>query len=236
MIETGMARVMPSDINPEKTSDLLKAEDIARKNKAGLWARYPVLIPENADQAMGSYRIVEGTIRKTAVAQNNLYLNFGENWKTDFTVMITPDIRKKLARRNIEPQSLAGKRVRVRGDIRSYNGAFVELANPDCLEVFPVTELFPEINPYSTGYLDVPGGHHLYWEQCGNPNGVPVVFLHGGPGGGISPTHRRFFDPDYYRIVLFDQPRIGKIYAARWFDRITRGHIWWPISNPCARI
>lgn len=70
--------------------------------------------------------------------------------------------------------------------------------------------LFPEIEPYNTGRLDVGDGHNLYWEECGNPKGVPVIFLHGGPGAGLSPYHRRFFDPAYYRIVLFDQRGAGK--------------------------
>ena len=70
--------------------------------------------------------------------------------------------------------------------------------------------LFPAIEPYQSGMLPVDPLHTLYWEQCGNPNGVPVLFLHGGPGGGVTPTHRRFFDPAYYRIVLFDQRGAGK--------------------------
>jgi proline iminopeptidase len=70
--------------------------------------------------------------------------------------------------------------------------------------------LYPHIEPYQTGKLPVDELHTLYWEQCGNPNGVPVLFLHGGPGGGISTTHRRFFDPTHYRIVLFDQRGSGK--------------------------
>lgn len=88
-----------------------------------------------------------------------------------------------------------------------------------------MNELFPEIAPYSTGYLDVSGGHHLYWEQCGNPDGVPVVFLHGGPGGGISPMHRRFFDPDHYRIVLFDQRGAGKSTPHAGIHDNTRAHL-----------
>ena len=70
--------------------------------------------------------------------------------------------------------------------------------------------LFPAIEPYQTGMLPVDELHTLYWEECGNPNGVPVLFLHGGPGGGLTPKHRRFFDPAYYRIVLFDQRGAGK--------------------------
>jgi proline iminopeptidase len=70
--------------------------------------------------------------------------------------------------------------------------------------------LYPPLNPYQIGYLDVGDGHELYWETCGNPDGVPVVFLHGGPGGGCSPDHRRLFNPDHYRIILFDQRGAGR--------------------------
>lgn len=72
------------------------------------------------------------------------------------------------------------------------------------------TALFPPLQPYRSGMLPVDQLHTLYWEECGNPEGVPVLFLHGGPGGGITPSHRQFFDPAYYRIVLFDQRGAGK--------------------------
>jgi proline iminopeptidase len=70
--------------------------------------------------------------------------------------------------------------------------------------------LYPEIEPYKTGMLDVGDGHSLYWELCGNPNGKPVVFLHGGPGAGISENHRRQFNPEKYNILLFDQRGCGR--------------------------
>ena len=70
--------------------------------------------------------------------------------------------------------------------------------------------LYPEIEPFRTGRLRVSEVHDLYFEECGNPNGKPVVFLHGGPGGGTEPKQRRFFDPKHYRIVLFDQRGCGK--------------------------
>lgn len=70
-------------------------------------------------------------------------------------------------------------------------------------------ELYPEIEPLETGMLDVGDGQHIYWEISGNRAGKPVVFLHGGPGGGTSPAHRRLFDPAKYRIVLFDQRGCG---------------------------
>jgi proline iminopeptidase len=71
-------------------------------------------------------------------------------------------------------------------------------------------ELYPEIEPYSTFRLKVSEIHELHVEEAGNPLGYPVVFLHGGPGAGISPYHRRFFDPQKYRIILFDQRGAGK--------------------------
>ena len=74
----------------------------------------------------------------------------------------------------------------------------------------PRRELYPPIEPNRTGYLDVGGGHELYYEDCGNPRGKPVVFLHGGPGGGCTPAMRRFWNPDIYRIILFDQRGSGK--------------------------
>jgi len=71
-------------------------------------------------------------------------------------------------------------------------------------------ELYPEIEPFDTGMLPVSPVHTLYYEQCGNPEGRPVVFLHGGPGGGLIPDYRRYFDPSAYRVVLFDQRGSGR--------------------------
>ncbi|HEY0543432.1 MAG TPA: prolyl aminopeptidase [Actinoallomurus sp.] len=70
--------------------------------------------------------------------------------------------------------------------------------------------LYPPIEPYDSGFLDAGHGDRVYWEVCGNPVGKPVVMIHGGPGGGCSPGHRRQFDPEAYRIVLFDQRNCGR--------------------------
>ena len=70
--------------------------------------------------------------------------------------------------------------------------------------------LYPPIEPHSQGLLDVGDGHHLYWEECGNLQGQPVVFLHGGPGAGCTAQSRRFFDPQKYRAILFDQRGCGR--------------------------
>ena len=71
-------------------------------------------------------------------------------------------------------------------------------------------ELFPQIKPFSTNILSTKDGHRIYYEQCGNPSGVPVIVFHGGPGAGCNPNMRRYFDPNYYRIILFDQRGCGK--------------------------
>ncbi|HEX8117349.1 MAG TPA: prolyl aminopeptidase [Pyrinomonadaceae bacterium] len=70
--------------------------------------------------------------------------------------------------------------------------------------------LYPPIEPYDSDLMPVSDGHTLYYEQAGNPDGVPVVFLHGGPGGGLVPEYRQFFDPAAYRVVLFDQRGSGR--------------------------
>ena len=70
--------------------------------------------------------------------------------------------------------------------------------------------LYPAFEPHRSGRLAVDATHELYWEACGNPEGIPVIFLHGGPGAGISPTSRRFFDPSKYHVVLFDQRGSGQ--------------------------
>jgi proline iminopeptidase len=73
-----------------------------------------------------------------------------------------------------------------------------------------VSDLYPHIEPYDSGMLDVGDGNRVYWETCGARDGKPAVVLHGGPGSGCSPVHRRFFDPARHRIVLFDQRGCGR--------------------------
>ncbi|TNK89656.1 prolyl aminopeptidase, partial [Mycoplasmopsis pullorum] len=69
---------------------------------------------------------------------------------------------------------------------------------------------YKNIKPYETGFLKVDSIHTLYYEVSGNPDGIPVLFIHGGPGGGTSERCREFFDPEFYKIVIFDQRGCGK--------------------------
>ena len=73
-----------------------------------------------------------------------------------------------------------------------------------------MTQLYPAIEPYEHGMLEVGDGNRVYWETCGNPRGKAAVVLHGGPGSGCTPWHRRLFDPSAYRVVLFDQRNCGR--------------------------
>jgi proline iminopeptidase len=84
---------------------------------------------------------------------------------------------------------------------------------------------YPELEPYATGHLDTSDGHQVYWEMSGNPKGKPAVYLHGGPGSGSSPKHRRLFDPARYRIMLFDQRGCGRSRPHASLDNNTTWHL-----------
>ena len=85
--------------------------------------------------------------------------------------------------------------------------------------------LYDEIEPFDRGRLRVSAAHELYYEQCGNPKGRPVVFLHGGPGAGLVPDYRRFFDPEAYRVILFDQRGSGQSVPHASLDDNTTWHL-----------
>ena len=83
--------------------------------------------------------------------------------------------------------------------------------------------LFPEVEPLQTGHLRVSELHEIYWEACGNPEGIPVLVLHGGPGGGVSPIYRRFFDPERFYIILHEQRGSGRSKPyAEWRENTTQ--------------
>ena len=85
--------------------------------------------------------------------------------------------------------------------------------------------LYPPLDPYDQRVIETGDGHRIYVEQCGNPKGIPVVVLHGGPGGGCSPAMRRYFDPAAYRVVLFDQRGCGRSRPHASVDNNTTWHL-----------
>jgi proline iminopeptidase len=93
------------------------------------------------------------------------------------------------------------------------------------LIVTALRSLYPEIEPFASGHLDVGDGHRVYWARVGTPGAKPAVFLHGGPGGGISPSHRRLFDPSRYDVILFDQRGCGKSTPFAGLDANTTWHL-----------
>lgn len=86
-------------------------------------------------------------------------------------------------------------------------------------------QLFPPIEPYETGRLPLDSGHVMYWEQSGNPHGKPALFLHGGPGAGATPVHRRFFDPAVWRVVIYDQRGSGRSEPQGGLENNTTQHL-----------
>ena len=89
----------------------------------------------------------------------------------------------------------------------------------------PLLDLFPPTTLYASGFLPVDETHDLYWEQSGNPDGIPILLLHGGPGAGATPVHRRFFDPDFYRIIIFDQRGSGRSHPLGCLENNTTKHL-----------
>jgi proline iminopeptidase len=88
-----------------------------------------------------------------------------------------------------------------------------------------LAQFYPPVEPFKSGMLDVGNGHQVYWELCGNPSGKPAVFLHGGPGGGCTPEHRRLFNPDKYCVLLFDQRGCGRSTPHASIDANTTWHL-----------
>lgn len=86
-------------------------------------------------------------------------------------------------------------------------------------------DLFPPLAPYSSGFLPVDSTHEIYWEQSGNPDGVPILHIHGGPGEGATAKHRRFFNPDHYRIIIFDQRGAGRSHPLGSLENNTLAHL-----------
>lgn len=165
LVDEGLGWTMTDASNPELADQLYALEGKARAAKKGLWSDklpYGVLPADKAEAGIGSFRLVEGTVTRSATSSNNLYLNFGSDMKKDFTVMITPALRKSFARKGIDPMAMAGKTLRVRGWIRSWNGPFMELETPERLEIVADPRPSPESSPVpSTESVENPPTPHV---------------------------------------------------------------------------
>jgi endonuclease YncB( thermonuclease family) len=137
LLSAGLARVKPTQRNTEMAKQMLALEDQARAEKKGLWAdpRFAVLTPDTAAKGENNWGIVEGTVASATINHNVVYLQFGPDWHSDFTVALPTGIRQAFERSGMDPQSLGGKRIRVRGWLRDYNGPYMELENIAWLQV-----------------------------------------------------------------------------------------------------
>lgn len=137
VLALGLARVRTTKYNPDMAGQMLALEGAARGAKDGLWGMedYKVLTPEDAGNNIGSYQLIEGSIRNVSRQKNTLYLNFGANWRDDFTVSVRSSDLRAFQKLKLEPQDWNGKRIRVRGWVESYNGPHIKIDHPARIEL-----------------------------------------------------------------------------------------------------
>ncbi len=136
LVSLGVARVRTTKYNPEMSAQLYKLEKHARTNKRGLWSmeEYKIRSTKQVEEHIGSFQVIEGKIRSVARRKNRIYLNFGDNWKEDFTVSISPSDARSFERKGINPQSWNGENIRVRGWVSYRNGPYIEIDHPERFE------------------------------------------------------------------------------------------------------
>ena len=139
MLKRGLARVEIMPDRGECAEQLYETEGQARAAHLGLWAApaYAVRTPEGLKADTGTFQIVQGRVMGVDIREGRAYLNFGTDWKTDFTVTISPDDMKTYRRMGVDPRGYAGRLVRVRGIVQWLNGPEMDLANPKQVEVLP---------------------------------------------------------------------------------------------------
>ena len=137
LLEAGMARVYSFADNRALVAEMLARERRARAKRRGIWADpfYAVRTPERVERHAGSFQLVEGNVIKAAEVKGRIYLNFDEDWKSDFTITLAPAVRRVFEAEGIDPLGYGGKRVRVRGWIDSFNGPMIEASHPEQIEV-----------------------------------------------------------------------------------------------------
>lgn len=142
LLSKGLARVRGLPENRRAVAALLAVEREARAAGRGLWAyrRFAVLSPVQAARHIGSFQIVEGRVLATATVKGRSYLNFGEDWKSDFTVTLDRAARRRFEKSGLDPLSFEGRRVRVRGWLKSFNGPMIELGYPEPIELLDTEE------------------------------------------------------------------------------------------------
>ena len=137
MLRLGWARVYTFPDNRQLAGDMLALEREARAARRGIWGHpyYAIVTPDRAGRVINTFQLVEGIVVDAAEVKGRVYLNFGPDWKTDFTVMVPARVRKTLARQGMDPAGFKGRTVRVRGWLKEYNGPVIEMTHPEQLEL-----------------------------------------------------------------------------------------------------
>ena len=139
VLHEGLARVMIAPDRPECARELYAAETEARAARAGIWAlsAYAVRTPDNLGGDIGTFQIVDGVVKDASLHDGRAYLNFGDDWRTDFTATVAPDDMKLFRAAGVAPVAYAGKKVEARGVVQSLNGPEIELGSPDMIRALP---------------------------------------------------------------------------------------------------
>jgi endonuclease YncB( thermonuclease family) len=139
LLKAGLARVSIAPDRTECASELFAAEAQARAARAGIWAlpAYAVRTPDTVGRDIGTFQIVEGKVANANLKNGRAYVNFGADWRSDFTAAVEPEDMANFRRTGVDPRSYAGQTIRVRGIVQSLNGPEIEVANPQGIEVVP---------------------------------------------------------------------------------------------------
>ncbi len=137
LLARGMARVYSFDDNRALIPEMLALERAARRARRGIWGWrfYAVRTPEEAARHLGGFELVEGRVLDVAIVRKRVYLNFGADWRSDFTITVAPKSRRVFDAAGIDPRAYEGRIVRVRGWVTSYNGPLIEATHPEQIEV-----------------------------------------------------------------------------------------------------
>lgn len=137
MLRLGWARVYTFPDNRALAANMLALEREARAAKLGIWGHpyYAIVAPERAGRVVNTFQLVEGTVMDAAEVKGRIYLNFGADWKTDFTVLVPAKVRRTLARQGMDAAGFKGTKIRVRGWLKDYNGPMIEMTHPEQLEL-----------------------------------------------------------------------------------------------------
>ncbi len=136
LISLGLARVRTTQRNPDMAQQMYALESRAREEALGFWSmpEFQIMTEEKAGDSLNEFRIVEGKIEAVALNNNRIYLNFGQNWREDFTVSIAPANKRYFQQAGMDPMQWGGRHVRVRGWIEEYNGPYIEIDHPEAIE------------------------------------------------------------------------------------------------------